>query len=157
MVTKRRWEEAQAYEKSYWQNLAAKIALGSQSQLGWYAWKAKMMEQRLDGHLGDEQRKKARVLEIGSGPIGIVTFLKWGERHTFDPLEEYYGSDPTLSKLRSSEVKYGSGSGEKLPFDSDRFSLVILDNVLDHVHEASRVLQEIARVLDKNGLFYIAI
>ncbi|MCI0627910.1 MAG: hypothetical protein L0387_40715 [Acidobacteria bacterium] len=49
MVTKERWKEAQTYEKSYWQNAASQIASGSQSQLEWYAWKAKMMEQRLEG------------------------------------------------------------------------------------------------------------
>ncbi len=157
MITQERWKEAQAYEKSYWQEAASQIASGSQSQLGWYAWKARMMEQRLEGHLNDQQKINAHILEIGSGPIGIVTFLKWGERHTLDPLENYYGSDPTLSKLRSSEVKYGSGSGEQLPFGPGRFSVVILDNVLDHVHEASRVLEEIRRVLDKNGVFYLAV
>ena len=158
MVTQKRWKDAQAYEKSYWQNLASQIAAGSQSQLDWYAWKAKMMEERLDAaHLSDEQKKKAQVLEIGSGPIGIVTFLKWGDRHTLDPLEDYYGSDSTLARLRIPQVKYGSGSGEKLPFDSDKFFLVILDNVLDHVREATRVLEEIRRVLANDGLFYIAV
>jgi ubiquinone/menaquinone biosynthesis C-methylase UbiE len=72
-------------------------------------------------------------------------------------LESYYGSDSTLSKLRSQEVKYGSGSGEKLPFDSEMFGVVILDNVLDHVHQAPVVLHEIRRVLAKDGLFYIAV
>lgn len=157
MITRERWKEAQAYEKSYWQNVASQIALGSQSQLNWYAWKAKMMEQRLEGHLNSQQKAHARILEIGSGPIGIVTFLKWGERQTLDPLESFYGCDPTLSKLRSPEVKYGSGSGEQLPFDPGRFSVVILDNVLDHVHEAPRVLGEIRRVLDKDGVFYMAV
>jgi ubiquinone/menaquinone biosynthesis C-methylase UbiE len=37
------------------------------------------------------------------------------------------------------------------------FSVIILDNVLDHVHEAPRVLEEIRRVLDKNGVFYMAV
>ena len=157
MVTRERWKAAQAYEKSYWQNAARQIASGSQSQLDWYAWKAKMMEQRLEGHLNGQQKINARILEIGSGPIGIVTFLKWGERHTLDPLEDFYGLDPTLSKLRSPEVKYGSGSGEQIPFDPGRFSLVILDNVLDHVHEAPSVLEEIRRVLDKDGVLYLAV
>jgi ubiquinone/menaquinone biosynthesis C-methylase UbiE len=157
MVTRNRWFEAQAYEKSYWQNLARQISAGSQSQLDWYAWKAKMMEQRLEGYLNTEQKARVRVLEVGSGPIGIVTYLNWGERYTLDPLESYYGSDSTLSKLRSQEVKYGSGSGEKLPFDGEMFGVVILDNVLDHVHQAPLVLQEIGRVLAKDGLFYMAV
>ena len=157
MVTQGRWKQAQAYEKSYWQNLAQQIASGSESQLDWYAWKARMMEQRLDLHLMEKEKASARVLEIGSGPIGIVTFLKWGERYTLDPLETYYSSDATLSKLRSVDVKYGQGSGEQLPFDNDQFSIVILDNVLDHVHHAPLVLHEILRVLAPNGLLYLAV
>lgn len=157
MVTEGRWYEAQAYEKAYWQDQAQQIASGSQGQLDWYAWKARVMEQRLQGYLKDEEKERAQVLEIGSGPIGIVSFLKWGNRYTLDPLETYYGSDATLSKLRSPDVKYGQGSGEQLPFEDNRFSLVILDNVLDHVHQAPRVLYEIQRVLASNGLFYLAV
>ena len=157
MVTQDRWQDAQAYEKSYWKNLAGQIASGSQTQLDWYAWKARMMEQHLQGHLRPKERQRAQVLEIGSGPIGIVTYLKWGERYTLDPLEQYYSSDPTLSKLRNEEVNYGQGSGERLPFENGRFTVVILDNVLDHVHEAPQVLCEIRRVLSKEGLLYIAV
>ena len=157
MVTQGRWHEAQAYEKAYWQDQAQQIASGSQGQLDWYAWKARMMEERFKGHLKDEEKERARLLEIGSGPIGIVTYLKWGERYTLDPLEAYYASDTTLSKLRSADVKYGQGSGERLPFEGEYFTIVILDNVLDHVHQAPHVLREIQRVLAKNGMFYIAV
>lgn len=157
MVSKERWQEAQVYEKSYWQHLAEQIASGSQDQLGWYAWKAQKMEQHLNGHMDLTHQAVGRVLEIGSGPIGIVTFLKWGERYTLDPLEEFYGGNQTLSKMRSLEVRYGKGGGEHVPFSSDHFKLVILDNVLDHVHEARQVLKEIHRVLAKDGLFYIAV
>ncbi len=157
MVTQERWQEAQVYERSYWQRLAGQIASGSQSQLDWYAWKAKMMEQRLESHMTAQQKATARILEIGSGPIGIVTYLNWGERYTLDPLEEFYAADATLSKLRNPEVRYGQGGGEKIPFESGRFTLVILDNVLDHVHQAGQVLSEIHRVMARGGLFYIAV
>jgi ubiquinone/menaquinone biosynthesis C-methylase UbiE len=157
MVTEKRWQEAQAYEQSYWAKLADKIALGSTGQLGWYSWKASLMEKHLSRSLQDLKQRHGRVLEVGSGPIGIVTFLNWGERHTIDPLEEYYKSSTTLSQLRNSSVKYGSGSGERLPFQEDNFSLVILDNVLDHVHGAEKVLREIHRVLENGGLLYLAV
>ncbi|BCA54096.1 hypothetical protein W02_12360 [Nitrospira sp. KM1] len=157
MVTEERWIAAQAYEKSYWQNLASQIASGSQSQLGWYAWKAKMMEEHLGNRLTSQQRSLVNVLEIGSGPIGIVTFLNWGNRYTLDPLEEFYAADSTLSKLRSQEVKYGKGGGEKIPFESGRFTVIILDNVLDHVHTAGQVLKEIHRTMARDGLFYVAV
>ncbi len=157
MVTKQRWQEAQTYEQSYWANLAEQIASGSQGQLDWYAWKAKLMEGRLEKHLSAAGRSHARILEIGSGPIGIVTFLDWGQRYTLDPLEKFYAANATLSKLRNPAVTYGAGSGEQIPFDSNSFDIVILDNVLDHVHQAPRVLDEIRRVLTTGGYFYIAV
>jgi ubiquinone/menaquinone biosynthesis C-methylase UbiE len=157
VVTEKRWQEAQAYEKSYWAKLADKIASGSTGQLGWYSWKASLMEKHLSTSLENIRKRNGKVLEVGSGPIGIVTFLNWGQRHTIDPLEEYYKSNPTLSQMRSSSVKYGSGSGEKLPFQQASFSLVILDNVLDHVHGAGKVLREVHRVLEADGLLYLAV
>jgi ubiquinone/menaquinone biosynthesis C-methylase UbiE len=157
MITEKRWQEAQAYEQSYWAKLADKIASGSTGQLGWYSWKASLMEKHLSSYLEDLKRQHGKILEIGSGPIGIVTFLNWGQCHTIDPLEEYYKSNSTLCKLRNSSVRYGAGSGEKLPFDAGNFSLVILDNVLDHVHAATGVLKEIHRVLEKGGLLYLAV
>jgi ubiquinone/menaquinone biosynthesis C-methylase UbiE len=157
MVTQRRWRHAQEYERSYWEGLASRIALGSAGQLDWYAWKAGEMEKLLADHLNPETKKTAKILEIGSGPIGIVSFLKWGERYTIDPLENFYKTNPVLSQMRDSAVRYEQGTGEKLPFESEFFNLVILDNVLDHVHTASNVLHEIYRVLSKDGKLYLCV
>lgn len=157
MVTKERWRYAQEYERSFWKNAADQMAAGSAGQLDWYAWKASEMEKRLASHFGEKKENSIKVLEIGSGPIGIVSFLKWGERYTIDPLEDFYSSNAALSKLRDPAVNYGQGTGEKIPFQDNSFSLVILDNVLDHVHEASGVLKEIYRVLSGEGKLYLAV
>ncbi|MBI5588811.1 MAG: class I SAM-dependent methyltransferase [Deltaproteobacteria bacterium] len=157
MVSTNRWHKAQKHERDYWQKKAARIAYGSTEQLNWYAWKAVEMEKRLQGHLNEEHKQSAKILEIGSGPIGIVTFLKWGERYTIDPLEDFYKSNPVLSHQRDSSIHYCQGTGEKLPFEKKYFSLVILDNVLDHVNEAESVLKEIFRVLSDDGVLYLAV
>ncbi|HJR76037.1 MAG TPA: class I SAM-dependent methyltransferase [Nitrospiraceae bacterium] len=157
MVTEKRWQEAQAYEQSYWARLADNIALGSTGQLGWYSWKADLMEQHLVSIADELSLREGKILEIGSGPIGIATFMKWGERYTLDPLEDFYRSNSRLSELRNRSVTYGVGSGEKVPFGDETFSLVILDNVLDHVHGAGQVLDEIHRVLSKGRFLYLAV
>lgn len=155
MVTQQRWRVAQEYEQSYWQRKADSIVEGHMGQMDWYSWKARQMEERLASYLTDDKRSLARILEIGSGPIGIVSFLTWGERYAIDPLENFYRSNPTLCQLRDTSVSYKQGSGERLPFEDGAFSLVILDNVLDHVHQASGVLMEINRVLSKEGVLYL--
>lgn len=157
MTTKERWAYAQKYERSYWQKTAERIASGASLQLGWYEWKSAEMEKRIARFIPENQRGNAKILEVGSGPIGIATYLTWGQRHTIDPLEDFYASNSTLSKLRNPAVKYGHGTGEKLPFSDNEFNLVILDNVLDHVHQADEVLREINRVLRKDGYLYLAV
>lgn len=157
MLTFKRWQRAQEYEINFWKKVAEKVAADAGSQLTWYAWKASEMEKRIAGYLNEEKKKSAKVVEIGSGPIGIVSFLKWGKRYTIDPLEDFYKSNPVLSKLRDHAVYYGQGTGEKLPFGNNNFSLVILDNVLDHVNEAGGVLKEIHRILANDGLLYLAV
>lgn len=156
-MEKKRWQYAQQYERTYWEKAANRIASGVSGQLDWYAWRANELEKRLAPYLGNVNKKSVKVLEIGSGPLGIATFLKWGECYTIDPLEDFYKSNPVLSKHRNPAVNYGQGAGEKLSFENDFFSLVILDNVLDHVHDAAGVLKEIYRVIPKDGLLYLAV
>lgn len=78
-------------------------------------------------------------------------------RDAIDPLNDFYSSNPELVRLRDPSVRYQTGTGEALPFEDSRFSLVILDNVLDHVQEASGVLRDIHRVIAQDGIFYFAV
>ena len=89
MVALERWQKAQQYEQSWWKKVADKVENGAISQLDWYQWKARELEKRIEPFTGGLAIKSARVLEIGSGPIGIVNFLEWGECFAIDPLEDY--------------------------------------------------------------------
>ena len=157
MVTLHRWHKAQEYEHRFWANLAKKIEAGTINQLDWYQWKASELEKRIAKCADGGQNKHGRVLEIGNGPVGIVNFLEWGERFAIDPLEEFYRQSSTLTKLRKPEVTYTKGTAEHLPYPDSFFSLVIIDNVIDHTHAPVKVLQEIHRVLENKGLLYLAV
>ena len=157
MVNFKRWLIAQDYERAFWSRVADRIVSGASKQLSWYGWKASEMEKRLVDYFDDGRRKSAKVLEIGSGPVGIISFISYGERYAIDPLETFYRSNAVLTSLRDPAVGYGQGTGEQLPFKDSFFSLVILDNVLDHVQEATSVLNEIYRVLSIEGLIYLVI
>jgi len=150
-----RWKVAQSYEKEYWKSIADTIAADSEKQLSWYDWKASEFEKNLKKAAYEPDRGQARVLEVGSGPIGIVTYLKWGERCALDPLADFYKENPALVELRNPDVNYLTGSGEDIPFSDGHFSVVIIDNVLDHVQEAHAVLNEMHRVLHNDGILYI--
>ena len=157
MQTKSRWQKAQEYERMFWQRAADRISNNSAAQLSWYSWKTGEMEKRLNGHIDESKKQKIKVLELGCGPIGIISYLKWGKRYAVDPLENFYASNEVLTKLRDPEVVYMKGTGEELPFEDEQFGLAILDNVIDHVHAADRVLQEVRRVLCKDGKLYLAV
>jgi SAM-dependent methyltransferase len=148
---------AQDFERAWWERAAKRIESGQRKEITYHAWKAREMEKRLEGFLSEEQKRSAQVLEIGCGPVGIVSYLPWGERFAVDPLEDFYRSSPTLTKHRDGAVTYLKGTGEALPFPDGKFSLVILDNVLDHVESAEGVLREVRRVLAEGGLLYFAL
>ena len=46
---------------------------------------------------------------------------------------------------------------DKLPFKSQNFDNVILDNVLEHIKKPKPLLIEITRVLKKNGIFILGV
>ena len=151
----KRWDIAQKYEKGYWQQIADRIAADAGNQLSWYNWKALDFEKKLSNVPCRFERKDCRILEVGSGPIGIVSHLRWGERYAIDPLQDFYKENPLLVTLRDRNVNYITGKGEEIPFPDGHFSIVIIDNVLDHVSAPGAVLREIHRVLADNGLLYI--
>jgi SAM-dependent methyltransferase len=158
MVSPARWHSAQEYERSYWEGLAARIAEGSVSQLEWYRWRAEQLvsglrELGLEALVGG----RARVIEVGSGPVGVVGFFPAAERVAIDPLESYYASNSTLVALRNGAVDYRRGSIEALPADSDRYDLAIMENCIDHVRDVHAGMRELKRVIGAKGTLYLTV
>ena len=151
-----RWLKAQEYEQAFWRRQAAGIEDGTGGQLDWYDWKANQLEARL-ASVPNARPRAGRVLEIGSGPIGIVNSLEWGERYAIEPLERFYRQTSSLTKLRKPGSTYLAGTGERLPLRDGAFSLVIIDNVIDHTYAPAKILQEIARVLETAGYLYLVV
>jgi ubiquinone/menaquinone biosynthesis C-methylase UbiE len=153
----KRWRKAQEYERSYWKKTADNIVKGSTHQLGWYEWKFNEMKKRLLPHLDRKCMNSFNTLEVGCGPIGIINYVNWGARYAIDPLEDFYKSNESLTKLRDSQVQYLVGTAELIPFDHEYFDLVIIDNVLDHVRNTNAVMSEIFRVLKRGGVLYLTL
>jgi SAM-dependent methyltransferase len=150
-----RWLKAQQYEQAFWQRLGEDIAAGTRDRLDWYDWRARQLELFLAA--AGAGRTDGKILEIGSGPVGIVNFLDWGERYAIDPLEHFYRTKPALVGLRNSGVTYVDGPGENLPFEDASCSLVIIDNVIDHTFAPGKILDEISRILRPDGHLYLSV
>ncbi|HJU44103.1 MAG TPA: class I SAM-dependent methyltransferase [Vicinamibacterales bacterium] len=149
-----RWLKAQQYEQAFWQRLSADVAAGT-NDLDWYEWRAKQLGKFMAA--AGAATADGKVLEIGSGPVGIVNFLDWGTRYAIDPLEHFYRTQPALVARRNPDVTYIDGTGERLPFEDGSCALVIIDNVIDHTYEPGKILDEIHRILRSDGHLYLSV
>jgi len=158
MVSPARWKTAQQYERGYWETVAARITEGSVSQLDWYRWRADQLAERLRRlGLATLADGSARVIEVGSGPVGVVGFFPARERVAIDPLESYYGSNETLAALRNGAVDYREGSVEALPAATGQYDLAIIENCIDHVRDVHGGMRELRRVLRPGGVLYLTV
>ncbi len=143
-----RWKLAQQYEVNWWKKLGGNV------KSDYYRNSANEIRNLLVQE-GIPLTETTSILEVGSGMCGILTFLNESkERFAIDPLESEFADIPAFIALRDKSVKYLSAKGENIPFDSEKFNLVILDNVLDHCEIPVRVIDEIKRVLKKRGVVF---
>lgn len=142
-----RWDLAQDYEKNWWKTREADV------DFSFYKYYADELKSSIQKYL--TIKPETKILEVGSGAGGIVTYLKQSnERYAIDPLEDFYSSVKSFNNQRDKNVKYQNSMGEKIPFQDKMFDLVIMDNVLDHCDSPAKVIKEVRRVLNENGIIY---
>lgn len=103
------------------------------------------------------KKPKAKVLELGSGPLSD---LAWGveegliEVVAIDVLAKEYNE-----MLRNRKIDYPirptPGTGENLSFEKKSFDIVYSRNALDHMIDPKRCVRNMVKVLKKNGFLYI--
>lgn len=158
MISKNRWKKAQEYEQGFWQGVAERAAAGSYEQIAFYEWRAQDLMRRLaDVGLGGFLNEDSRILELGSGPVGVVGFLPGQEKVAVDPLNTYYSSDERLTELRKPGVDYVAAGGEDVPLDSGQYDLVIMENCIDHTQDPDAIMREIHRLLRDEGVLYLTV
>jgi SAM-dependent methyltransferase len=158
LVSEDRWERAQAYERGYWATRAESIARGPAYRLGFYKWRADQLVKLLNANgLQNLTAGASSVVEIGSGPVGVISFYPGTPRIAVDPLESHYRDDPRLTELRDPEVSYREGVGERLPVPDGAADLVIMENCIDHTRDIVQVMNEIGRILRPMGVVYITV
>jgi 2-polyprenyl-6-hydroxyphenyl methylase/3-demethylubiquinone-9 3-methyltransferase len=99
--------------------------------------------------------KETSVLEVGCGG-GILSeeFSKMGYRMTgVDPAEKSLRTAIEHAASLNLNITYQTGVGENLPFESNSFDVVLCCDVLEHVQDLPKVIDEISRVIKTGGVF----
>jgi SAM-dependent methyltransferase len=145
MANRNRWKLAQSYEKSYWQS-------NIDEDYSYYEDFAIALIKDIVNHL--KLDSDSSILEVGSGAAGIINYLPGNKRCSIDPLEDYYSTVEEFVQVRDPEVEFKSAQGESIPYNDSSFDLIIIDNVLDHCEDPSKVMSEIGRVIRSGGYIY---
>jgi len=88
----------------------------------------------------------ARILDLGSGDgLDLIATREMG----YYEVVAFDASTALLSGVAGSKV---AGDAHHLPFDSDRFDIVLANSVLHHF-DFPKMVGEIARILKPNGSF----
>ena len=105
-------------------------------------------------------KKKSSILELGCG-----TCITWKENtHLLQDCKEVYFTDLFEGMIKEAKTNIGEHSNihyavvnaEELPYEDERFDIVIANMMLYHIPNLDKALSEIRRVLKKNGIFYSA-
>lgn len=100
--------------------------------------------------------KATAALDVGCGggflteEIARMGFVTTG----VDPAARSVEAAAAHARESGLDIRYGTGSGESLPFDDRSFGAVLCCDVLEHVRDLPRVIAEVSRVLKPGGVFF---
>jgi len=98
----------------------------------------------------DRLRPEYEILDLGAG-AGIVEQLQFRGL-----VACVAGVDPDPRVLDNPHLDEAAvGVGERIPFEDDRFDLVVCDNVVEHLEDPGAVFREVGRVLKPGGHFLL--
>lgn len=90
--------------------------------------------------------RHSMALDVGCGVSSILHFVP-GRKFGIDPLADEYKKFYDYPK----NIHIRKGFAEKIPFVDGKFDVVLCTNVLDHVSNPIKALDEMKRVLNPSG------
>jgi len=116
-------------------------------------WKAKFVDL-----INLDLKKRNFILDLGTGTGDIVYQVNKKLKQNFNYLT--YLVDPNIEmikqgtrKIKGKNVMWLASYGERLPFKDNKFDLVTMSFSLRNVRNMKTTLNEVNRVLKKNGQF----
>lgn len=98
---------------------------------------------------------EVKILDVGCAMGGFLEFLhQKGFRNLFgvDMTENY-----VEQAKNSSKFTIELGNADQIPFEDNTFDVVVMEQVLEHVHAPVAVFKEIKRVVKTDGVFSIGV
>jgi len=108
-----------------------------------------------------KHKNKIRVLDIGCMNGSFLTFINdYIKNINPNCVVELFGVDiEDVSEILPNNIKFYrvDVDNEPLPFESETFDIINIDQVLEHLYYPWKVLKEIKRVLNKEGIVYLGV
>ena len=107
----------------------------------------------------------ATVLDFGCGPCDKTAILQalGFKCSAFDDLEEHWHKKPgqrdsILQFARDSGIDFRLANGSAFPFEPGHFDMVMLHDVLEHIHDSPReLLNDLLELARPQGLLFITV
>lgn len=95
--------------------------------------------------------RNGRILDVGGGTGVMTQFLP-----DFVDKKNYYNLDVSIEMLKYSGYQSLVAASENIPFCDNSFDYVISSDVLEHVRDKIRTVNECYRILKPQGLFLLS-
>lgn len=146
-----RWKIAQWFERQWWKNYLKNKPIEE-----YLKWKTNYWHQFSES-INVLPNANIKVLDAGCGPAGIFTILRDQSVIAIDPLLEVYAEEiPHFEKTRYPQVNFIQSGLESIDYQEE-FDLVYCLNVINHVEDLSKTLNNLSRALKSKGTFVLSI
>ena len=100
-----------------------------------------------------------KVLDLGClvGGRGVAWYERYNLKNItgIDVSKDYIDASVQIAKNKSINAEYKLAKGESLPFENDSFDAILTFDVLEHVQDLGKTLDECWRVLKPGGKMFL--
>ena len=102
---------------------------------------------------------KRRILDLGSGRgyFLVEAATRGFQIEGLELFSEYIEKTHVRAKKAGVSVTVTKGRGEELPFAAAQFDFINMAELIEHVADPKKVLQEVFRVLSPGGMAYMSV
>lgn len=105
------------------------------------------------------------ILDFGSGPCDKTAVLQFLGFHcsAYDDLQDYWhqiegNREKILSFAKKCGIDFKQADAGMMPFDKNSFDMVMLHDVLEHLHDSPRdLLNDLLELAKPNGLLFVTV